>query len=58
MIPRLLDVALAVPVFAGVGLLSFGAWLAWRPAGFMVAGALILADQVADRVSARGGEPE
>lgn len=31
---------------AGVGLLSYGAWLAWPPAGFMVAGALILAGVV------------
>lgn len=27
---------------AGVGLLSFGSWLVYRPAGFIVAGALLL----------------
>lgn len=37
------------PTVAGVGLTSYGAWLAWRPAGFLVAGALILADQIAGR---------
>jgi hypothetical protein len=28
---------------AGAGLASYGAWLAWRPAGFVLAGAFILA---------------
>ena len=27
---------------AGVGLFAFGAWLAWPPAGFMAAGALLM----------------
>lgn len=37
------------PSVLGVGLVAYGAWLAWRPAGFLVAGLLILADQVAGR---------
>jgi len=28
---------------AGVALVSYGAWLAWQPAGFMVGGALLIA---------------
>jgi hypothetical protein len=47
----------ALPGFAGLGLVSYGAWLAWRPAGFLVAGALVLADQVADRLTG-GGRPQ
>jgi len=31
---------------AGLLLVSFGAWLAWHPAGYMVAGVLVLADVV------------
>ena len=27
----------------GVGLFSYGAWLAWQPAGFIVGGALLMA---------------
>jgi hypothetical protein len=27
----------------GLGLLSYGSWLAWRPAGFIVPGALLVA---------------
>lgn len=27
---------------AGAALVSYGAWLAWQPAGFIVAGALVL----------------
>lgn len=38
-LPILRDVA----GISGVGLLSFGCWLAWRPLGFIVAGALLLA---------------
>jgi hypothetical protein len=30
-------------ILAGAGLLGYGAWLAYRPAGFLVAGALFLA---------------
>jgi hypothetical protein len=46
----------ALPGLLGLVLLAVGAWLAWPPAGLMVAGALLLADRVA---SARrpGGEP-
>jgi hypothetical protein len=40
----------ALPSLTGLCLVSYGAWLAWRPAGFLAAGVLILADQVADRV--------
>ena len=29
-------------ILGGVGLLSYGAWLAYAPAGFLVAGALLL----------------
>lgn len=47
----------SLPGLAGLGLVSYGAWLAWRPAGFLVAGVLVLADQVADRVSG-GGRPK
>jgi hypothetical protein len=46
-----------LPVLAGVGLVSYGAWQAWRPAGFLTAGVLMLADQVADRLSS-GGRPQ
>ncbi|MFD7774268.1 hypothetical protein [Streptomyces sp. NPDC059753] len=43
----------ALPGLAGLGLISYGAWLAWPPAGFLSAGALVLADQVADRIVRR-----
>lgn len=39
----------ALPGLAGICLVSYGAWLAWPPAGFLAAGLLLLADQVADR---------
>lgn len=45
----------AFPPLAGLALVSYGAWLAWKPSGFIILGALILADQIADRV-AGGGE--
>lgn len=45
---------LAVRGLAALVLLSYGAWLAYEPAGWMVAGALLLADRLAD---ARG-EPQ
>jgi hypothetical protein len=41
--------AAAAPAGVGVLLLSYGAWLAWPPAGFMLAGALLLADRVHDQ---------
>lgn len=34
------------PGMAGVGLAAYGAWLAWSPAGFMVAGALLIGGSV------------
>ncbi|MGV9242622.1 hypothetical protein [Streptomyces sp. NPDC003710] len=43
----------ALPVLLGWALVSFGAWLAWPPAGFLTAGGLLLADQVADRLTSR-----
>ena len=36
-----LDLARALMAAAGVGLLAYGAWLAWAPAGFLVPGALL-----------------
>lgn len=45
----------AAPGLAGWGLLSFGAWLAWHPLGFMTAGVLLLADLVAERITPKGG---
>ncbi|MFJ8871084.1 hypothetical protein ACIRD6_35695 [Streptomyces sp. NPDC102473] len=40
----------ALPSLLGVGLVAYGAWLAWPPAGFLAAGFLLLADQVAGRM--------
>lgn len=36
-------VALNAPGVAGAGLVAYGAWLAWAPAGFVVAGVFLLA---------------
>lgn len=47
----------AFPGLGGLVLVSYGAWLAWRPAGFLAAGVLLLADQVADRVAVRRRGP-
>lgn len=47
----------ALPGLSGLVLVSYGAWLAWPPAGFLAAGLLLLADQVADRVTARRRGP-
>jgi hypothetical protein len=44
-----------LPGLVGLGLVSYGAWLAWPPAGFLTAGVLVLADQVADRISGGRG---
>jgi hypothetical protein len=41
----------ALPSLAGLVLLSFGAGLVYRPAGFITAGLLVLADVVAGRVA-------
>ncbi|MFF3891388.1 hypothetical protein [Streptomyces sp. NPDC001914] len=46
----------ALPGLAGLGLVAYGAWLAWPPAGFMTAGVLVLADLVADRISSGRGQ--
>lgn len=43
----------AGPGLAGVGLASYGAWLAWEPAGYLTAGFLILADRAYTHV--KGG---
>lgn len=43
---------------AGLLLLAFGAWLAWPPAGFMVLGAGLLADRIADERRPRERRPE
>lgn len=49
--------ARVLPGLAGLALVSYGAWLAWPPAGFLTAGVLVLADQIADRPR-RGGMPQ
>ncbi len=41
------------PGLVGLGLASYGAWLAWPPAGYLTAGSLILADRAYERV--KGG---
>lgn len=43
----------ALPGVLGLCLLAVGAWLWWPPAGFMAAGAVLLADRVGDEVAAR-----
>lgn len=48
----------ALPGLMGLLLLSFGAWLAWPPAGFMTAGAVILADVVLSSVREPAGGDE
>ncbi|MEV4001005.1 hypothetical protein [Actinomadura sp. NPDC049753] len=48
---------LAVRALAGVMLVAYGAWLAWPPAGFIVAGAALLADRLDDRRRPDGGTP-
>lgn len=40
----------------GLALLSYGAWLAYHPAGFVVAGGLLLADRVAEERREKPGE--
>lgn len=39
----------------GLALLSYGAWLAYHPAGWIVPGLLLLSDRVADEVKAMRG---
>jgi hypothetical protein len=50
----LLSAVIAVRGLAGLALISYGAWLAYRPAGFVVAGVLLLADRVVDERRERG----
>jgi hypothetical protein len=45
----------ALPGLTGVMLVSYGAWLAWPPAGFLAAGVLLLADRAWTQL--RGGRP-
>lgn len=47
----------ALPGLLGLVLVSFGAWMAWPPAGPIVAGVLLLADRVASRWPLREGAP-
>lgn len=48
---------LAVRALAGVVLVAYGAWLAWPPGGFIVAGAALLADRLDDRRRPDEGAP-
>lgn len=43
---------LAVQALAGLALVAFGAWMAWPPAGPIVAGAGLIADRLLDERSA------
>lgn len=52
-----LSAVLALRALAGVVLVAFGAWLAWPPAGFIVAGVALLADRLHDARS-RGEGPD
>jgi hypothetical protein len=53
----LVIVTLLLPGLVGLLLVSYGAWLVYPPAGYVTAGALLLADRVATaRRTARGGE--
>lgn len=36
------DAILTAAFLAGIALLAYGAWLAWHPAGFLTAGALLV----------------
>lgn len=45
----------ALPGLIGLVLLSVGAWMAYHPAGFIVPGALLLADKVATERRSRPG---
>lgn len=44
---------LAARAVAGLALVAYGAWLAWPPAGFIVAGAGLLADRASEELRAR-----
>ena len=43
----------AAVLVAGLGSVSYGAWLAWPPAGFLAGGTLLIAGVL---LRARGGE--
>ncbi|WP_208802953.1 hypothetical protein [Microbispora triticiradicis] len=45
----------ALPGLLGLVLVAFGAWLAWPPAGLMVAGVLLLADRAWEQIRADRG---
>lgn len=47
----------AAPGLGGLALISYGAWLAYHPAGFIVAGVGLLADRIATARSAGRGQP-
>ncbi|MGV9536570.1 hypothetical protein ACWEU6_21780 [Streptosporangium sandarakinum] len=48
-----------LPGLVGVVLVAYGAWLAWRPAGWMAAGMLLLVDRAWAQVRAdRPGRTE
>lgn len=49
-------VLLAARAVAGLALVAYGAWLAWPPAGFIVAGAGLLADRASEELRARSTE--
>lgn len=51
-----LAVVLAVRGLAAVCLISYGAWLAWPPAGSIAAGVLLLADRVSDERQAKAAQ--
>jgi hypothetical protein len=45
----------ALPGLIGLGLLSFGAWMVYPPAGLITAGTLLLADKIATERGKGGG---
>lgn len=48
MVAALMSAVIALRGLAGLALISYGAWLAYRPAGFVLAGVLLLADRMVD----------
>jgi len=53
------DIAVVLIEVAGLAALSYGSWLAWKPAGYIVPGAVIFALSVlADIRSRRGSGKE
>lgn len=47
-VAALQSAVIAMRGLAGLALISYGAWLAYRPAGFVIAGVLLLADRMVD----------